>query len=294
MQFNNIASIIFALAAANVGLASPAARLAPNLQSRSCDCSCNADCATDCANGFALNPVGQGLCIQTCADSCGCGSNTICCEDGSSCDGSGCFHHRRLTLPQFPSRGCFHRGHWLCRRGQPYVDLIRARRVKAFCVATKRAEYARITAAPDVQIYSEENDGASSYQFCIFSGSTESTCVETAVTSSGTYYEKTEDIVTYVPEPPALRGQENIFTFPGLQPVLITSGANKLAGAATATGDATTGGGASNTGSSATVTGGGTLTSGSRSSTATNNAAAKAARKLSLGFVALAALVVNA
>ncbi|KAK9769988.1 hypothetical protein SCAR479_13313 [Seiridium cardinale] len=67
MQFNNIASIIFALAAADVGLASPAARLAPNLQARSCDCSCNADCATNCANGFGSNPVGQGLCVLTCA-----------------------------------------------------------------------------------------------------------------------------------------------------------------------------------------------------------------------------------
>ncbi|KAK6069494.1 putative aldo/keto reductase [Seiridium cupressi] len=63
------------------------------------------------------------------------------------------------------------------------------------------------------------------------------------------------------------------------RPVLVTSGVDKLAGAATAMGDATTGGGASNTGSSATVTGGGTLTSGSQSSTATGNATNDAAAK---------------
>ncbi|KAK6066336.1 putative aldo/keto reductase [Seiridium cupressi] len=130
--------------------------------------------------------------------------------------------------------------------------------VKAVCVATKRAEYARFVSV----LHLHWMDGS-----------------HVRRDSSGTSYDKMEHVVTYVPEPPALRGQENILTFPGLQPVLVTSGVDKLAGAATAMGDATTGGGASNTGSSATVTGGGTLTSGSQSSTATGNATNDAAAK---------------
>ncbi|KAM0812020.1 hypothetical protein AB5N19_14337 [Seiridium cardinale] len=155
--------------------------------------------------------------------------------------------------------------------------------VKAFCVATKRAECARVAATPEDQIYNEETTGPARTSHA---------------PSLARLRPQTEDVVTYVPHPPALRVQENIFTVPGLQPVLITSGVDKFVGAATATGDATTGGGASNIGSSATVTGGGTLSSGSQSSTATgnatNDAAAKGARKLSLGFVASAALAVNA
>ncbi|KAK9769987.1 hypothetical protein SCAR479_13312 [Seiridium cardinale] len=127
--------------------------------------------------------------------------------------------------------------------------------VKAFCVATKRAECARVAATPEDQIYNEETTGPAR--------------------------------TSHAPSLARLR-----------PPRPITSGVDKFVGAATATGDATTGGGASNIGSSATVTGGGTLSSGSQSSTATgnatNDAAAKGARKLSLGFVASAALAVNA
>ncbi|KAF1970695.1 hypothetical protein BU23DRAFT_556652 [Bimuria novae-zelandiae CBS 107.79] len=60
------------------------------LQQRACDCNCQSDCGTNCANGFPTNPIGYSACILACGDTCGCGSNTICCTDGSSCEGRGC------------------------------------------------------------------------------------------------------------------------------------------------------------------------------------------------------------
>ncbi|KAF2202643.1 hypothetical protein GQ43DRAFT_439533 [Delitschia confertaspora ATCC 74209] len=55
------------------------------LNARSCDCECLSHCNEDCANGFALNPIGQGLCGLTCGDSCGCGPNEVCCTNGQVC-----------------------------------------------------------------------------------------------------------------------------------------------------------------------------------------------------------------
>ena len=64
--------------------------LTGTLTPRSCDCGCPQDCYTDCANGFALSSVGVGFCDLTCSDTCGCGPNTACCEDGTSCEGKDC------------------------------------------------------------------------------------------------------------------------------------------------------------------------------------------------------------
>ena len=40
-----------------------------------CHCSCVKECQNNCANGFEENPIGEGLCILVCPDSCGCGEN---------------------------------------------------------------------------------------------------------------------------------------------------------------------------------------------------------------------------
>ncbi|KAK9794778.1 hypothetical protein SCARD494_05350 [Seiridium cardinale] len=154
--------------------------------------------------------------------------------------------------------------------------------VKAFCVATKRAECARVAATPEDQIYNEETTGPArtSHAPSLARLRPHGRCRDVRASSAGA------------------SGAGKHLHCPGIAARPITSGVDKFVGAATATGDATTGGGASNIGSSATVTGGGTLSSGSQSSTATgnatNDAAAKGARKLSLGFVASAALAVNA
>ncbi|KAI1846302.1 hypothetical protein JX266_007507 [Neoarthrinium moseri] len=150
--------------------------------------------------------------------------------------------------------------------------------VKALCVGSKRAEYARVTAAPGYQEYNADNDGTSVHRACSFKGSAEATCVESeSTTSSGGSY----GTVTYVPVAPISRFTENVFAFPGLQAVLITSGVDKLAGAATATATTpTTGGGASTTGTS-------------QPSSSTNDAASRIeTKKLAYSVVAVALLLV--
>ncbi len=99
--------------------------------------------------------------------------------------------------------------------------------------------YATVTAAPGSQEYNKVDDGTTYYESCTFTGSTEATCYQSRTTTSGPTTEEYNVNVTYVPVPPASRGQQNIFGFPGLSQVLITSGADKLAAASTATATAT-------------------------------------------------------
>ncbi|KAH6655729.1 hypothetical protein BKA67DRAFT_561637 [Truncatella angustata] len=155
--------------------------------------------------------------------------------------------------------------------------------VKALCVGSKRAEYARVTAAPGVQEYNKDNDGTAVHQECSFVGSTEATCVETTTVTGEAMYIAT---VTYVPASrvPSHRGQENIFTYPGLQAVLITSAAT------TATATTTPSTTASTTGDSTTAT----SQSSSGTGNATNDAASSTgAGKFVYGVAALAALAMG-
>lgn len=48
------------------------------LLEKRCDCACNVACQKNCQNGFALNPIGVGVCVLGCAPNCGCSENSKC------------------------------------------------------------------------------------------------------------------------------------------------------------------------------------------------------------------------
>lgn len=81
MQFS--ASITTLLLAALTGQALGAPAMASpaddgSLLDKRCDCKCNVDCQRNCQNGFALNPIGVGVCVLGCAPNCGCSENSKC------------------------------------------------------------------------------------------------------------------------------------------------------------------------------------------------------------------------
>lgn len=83
MQFTS-ATITTLLLAALTGQAlgapaigSPATEDGSLLDKR-CDCTCNVNCQRNCQNGFALNPIGVGVCVLGCAPNCGCSENSKC------------------------------------------------------------------------------------------------------------------------------------------------------------------------------------------------------------------------
>ncbi|ETS73954.1 hypothetical protein PFICI_13820 [Pestalotiopsis fici W106-1] len=152
---------------------------------------------------------------------------------------------------------------------------------REYCAFSTRTEYARITAGPgwqeynrhSVDEYDTDDDGnpaqESVQSSCTFvGGTTEATCEDFSSTSyESTSYEAFYWNVTYLPTLPESRGQQNFDVFPGLQPMLITSGVELLAGTATATAT-TTGDSLSNT-ATATGTGMGTGTDSATSTTGT-------------------------
>ncbi|KAK6208068.1 hypothetical protein LQW54_007113 [Pestalotiopsis sp. IQ-011] len=171
--------------------------------------------------------------------------------------------------------------------------------LKAFCIGSERAEYARVTAGPGWQEYSRrDDDGEDGFEeehtSCTFLGTTTgAVCEDESTSSSGTQFEAYYATETYVPNPPERTGQENIFSWPGLQAVLITSGVELLAEAATAT----------ETSSSSTQTAPGTTTdtaTGTESSEATATGTAKSGagssrghQLLGYGAICLAVLVIS-
>lgn len=177
--------------------------------------------------------------------------------------------------------------------------------LKAFCVGSERAEYARVTAGPGWQEYSrrEDNDGDDGFEqehtSCTFlsdgTTTTGAVCTDESTSSSGTQFEAYYATETYIPNPPPRTGQENVFSWPGLQAMLITSGVELLAGATTAT--------ATETSQSSTETGAGTTTNtvtntGSSAATATGTAKSGAGssrghQPLVYGAVCLAALAIS-
>lgn len=170
--------------------------------------------------------------------------------------------------------------------------------LKAFCIGSERAEYARVTAGPGWQEYSRRDDDEDGFEeehtSCTFLGTTTgAVCTDESTSSSGTQFEAYYGTETYVPNPPERTGQENMFSWPGLQAMLITSGVELLAGAATAT----------ETSSSSTQTAPGTTTdtaTGTESSTATATGTAKSGagsyrehQPLVYGAICLAVLVIS-
>ena len=72
MRFYTAAIVSF-LALATTIAAAPgdSATLAERATKKKC-CACYSPCVNDCENGFEENPVGEGLCILSCKNSCGC------------------------------------------------------------------------------------------------------------------------------------------------------------------------------------------------------------------------------
>lgn len=178
--------------------------------------------------------------------------------------------------------------------------------VGTLCADPARTEYARVTVGPGVQEYNEDHNGTATHQTCSFTGAgaatQTATCVETMSDPLRPLL-AAYDTVTYVPSPPATRESlQNILTWPGLQAVMITSGVDRLAGAATATGTATGTAAGSATasatkGSGATATATKTTTGASQIGTATGivtggAVSPRGVERLGYGAGALAALVV--
>lgn len=177
--------------------------------------------------------------------------------------------------------------------------------LKAFCVGSERAEYARVTAGPGWQEYSRREDDGEDDGFeqehtsCTFlsdgTTTTGAVCTDESTSSSGTQFEAYYATETYIPNPPPRTGQENVFSWPGLQAMLITSGVELLAGAAAAT--------ATETSQSSTETDAGTTTNtvtNTESSAATATGTAKSGagssrghQPLVYGAVCLAALAIS-
>lgn len=147
-----------------------------------------------------------------------------------------------------------------------------------------RSEYARITAGPGWQEYNrfthDDDGGATADESvrssCTFTGTTEAFCEDYSSKGHGSIgYELSWWKVTYLPVLPESRGQRNFETYPGLQPMLITSGVELLAGtgAATATTATTTDSQIDTAIATGTETGTGTASAASTSDTATSDAA---------------------
>jgi hypothetical protein len=163
----------------------------------------------------------------------------------------------------------------------------------ALCAATT-GEYARVTAAPGVQEFNGVTDDASTvHQLCRFDTTTTTadrsstkkttttgaTCWDTTSGAAGTWWSN----VTYVPTPPATRGQDNIFTWKGLDAVLITSSGTGSVAAVTTT----MGGGGVTAAAAATTT---SSDSGAATGDKTNDAVSRErAGTLAYGVAALAA-----